>query len=268
MIETIRVDLHCHSSLSDGDHSPAYVAHSIAATGAEGAALTDHNTVSGQHQFRAVLERRGVRSVVGLEMDARSPIGVLHLLGYGFNPEHQPLLDALCTLRQPLRASARYWMERLVALAPKRSGGIDKPSLGPSVPEPPKPPSTAEVIGLLHDAGGLAFLAHPLAGVGNVQNLERVLEWLQPEGLDGMEVFHKPYSSETQQSLLDMALRRHLLCIAGSDFHGIHHSDGSSPGVDMPLVHWKEFLAALDCGVTEGSPSRKVDRLAREKGAR
>ena len=89
VIETIRVDLHCHSSMSDGDHSPAYVAHSVAAVGVVWAALTDHNTLSGQPQFRAVLERRGVSSVVGLEIDARSPAGVLHLLGYGLDQHNE-----------------------------------------------------------------------------------------------------------------------------------------------------------------------------------
>ncbi len=112
MIETIRVDLHCHSSMSDGDHAPAYVAHSIAAIGAVWASLTDHNTLSGQPQFRAVLERRGLNSVVGLEMDARSPAGVLHLLGYGLDQHNEALLDALRTLRQPWRTSARHWFEQ------------------------------------------------------------------------------------------------------------------------------------------------------------
>ena len=118
MIETIRVDLHCHSSLSDGDHSPAYVAHSIAATGAEGAALTDHNSVSGQHQFRAVLEKRGVRSVVGLEMDARTPRTAYSTFwATGSTLTTSPFWTLFCTLRQPLRASARYWMDRLGAYA-------------------------------------------------------------------------------------------------------------------------------------------------------
>ena len=107
------------------------------------------------------------------------------------------------------------------------------------------------------------FLAHPLAGARDCADLEDLLEWLQPEGLDGMEVFHKPYSRETQQALLDVALRRHLLCIAGSDFHGVHHSDGATPGVDMPLVHWKEFLAAMDYGGPRDSLSRQI-RQARD----
>ena len=113
----------------------------------------------------------------------------------------------------------------------------------------------------MHDAGGLVFLAHPLAGIGSLENLHDLLEWLQPQGLDGMEVFHKPYPLQTQDSLLEMALRRRLLCTAGSDFHGINHSDGASPGVDMPLIHWKEILVALARATPRGQPSANVDRI-------
>jgi predicted metal-dependent phosphoesterase TrpH len=261
VIETIRVDLHCHSSLSDGDHSPAYVAHSLAAVGTEWAALTDHNSLSGLRQFGSVLDKRGIHHIVGVEMDARSPMGVLHLLGYGFDPDSQPLLDALHTIRQPWRASARYWKDRFRS---SREGSPESAQSGieprPHCP-PHTPPDTAEVICLLHKAGGLVFLAHPLAGIGTLDKLDAVLEWLQPEGLDGLEAFHKLYSDETQTALLRLAERRGLLTVAGSDFHGLHHSDGASPGVDMPLIHWREFVTALQYG-HQGPPSAPyLDRL-------
>lgn len=262
MIETIRVDLHCHSSLSDGDHSPAYVAHSIAAVGAEWAALTDHNTVSGQHQFRTVLEGRGVHSLVGLEMDARSPVGVLHLLGYGFDPNYQPLLDSLIALRQPWRTSARQWMSRIRSLGGNGADDAETDSQRILNTSPHLPPGTGEVIHLIHEAGGLAFLAHPLAGIGTMEDLETVLSWLQPEGLDGIEAFHKQYSCEVQGALLSIAEHRGLLTVAGSDFHGVHHSDGGSPGVDMPLVNWKEFVAALRYGSPKDPPAPYLDRSA------
>ena len=257
MTDTIRVDLHCHSSLSDGDHSPAYVAHSIAAIGAEWAALTDHNTVSGQHQFRTVLEKRGVHSIVGLEMDARSPVGVLHLLGYGIDPEYQPLLDVLHVVRQPWRTSARYWMERLTSFGSANPHHAGEPASS-RLTAPPKPPTTEEVIRLLHAAGGLVVLAHPLSGIGDIPDLEEVLSWLQPQGLDGLEAFHKPYPAETQRALLEVALRRELLTTGGSDFHGVHHSDGATPGVDMPLIHWEQFTKAL----SYGPPQRLSDKAA------
>jgi predicted metal-dependent phosphoesterase TrpH len=263
VIETIRVDLHCHSSLSDGDHSPAYVAHSLAAIGTEWAALTDHNSLSGLHQFGAVLDRRGVHHIAGVEMDARSPIGVLHLLGYGFDPDSQPLLDALCAIRQPWRASARYWKGRFRSRHVGSPQSINAPAKPRSDTIPPTPPDTAEVICLLHKAGGLVFLAHPLAGIGTIEKLDAVLEWLQPEGLDGLEAFHKLYSDETRTALLRLAERRGLLTVAGSDFHGLHHSDGASPGVDMPLIHWREFVAALQYGHQGPQVSPYLDRLTK-----
>ncbi|MBN1631881.1 MAG: PHP domain-containing protein [Thermoleophilia bacterium] len=245
MTDTIRVDLHCHSSMSDGDHSPAYVAHSIAATGALWGALTDHNTVAGLEQFDAALAKRGLNSIAGVEIDSRSSAGPLHLLGYGFDPQNEPLLQALRTIQQPWRASTRHWVDRLRARR-GRVASSDRtcvPQEGDSSPH--RPPDTAEVICLLHEAGGLVFLAHPLAGLPHIGRLEEILEWLHPQGLDGIEAFHKQYSQEVQARLLQVAESRGLLTIAGSDFHGLHHSDGGSPGVDMPLVHWNRFLDAL-----------------------
>ena len=81
-----------------------------------------------------------------------------------------------------------------------------------------------------------------------IDRLEAVLEWLQPQGLDGLEALHKPYPEETRQSLLDLAERRRLLVVAGSDFHGPHHKDGTDPAVDMPLEHWHRLADALKLG--------------------
>jgi predicted metal-dependent phosphoesterase TrpH len=208
-----------------------------------------------------VLDKRGVQHVAGLEMDARSPIGVLHLLGYGFDTSNQPLLDALRTIRQPWRSSTRYWRDRVRTghdgsrdpLAPPTGTRVDSSRH--------RPPDTAEVIRLLHAAGGLVLLAHPLAGIGTIENLASALDWLQIEGLDGLEAFHKQYSQETQTALLRLAERRGLLTIGGSDFHGLHHSDGGSPGVDMPLIHWRQFMAALQYGHQTPPPAPYVDRL-------
>lgn len=237
--------MHTHSCMSDGDHSPAYVAHSIAATGATWGALTDHNSVAGQRSFQAALSKRGLHSVTGVEIDSRSPAGPLHLLGYGFDPENGPLLDALRTIQQPLRASTRRWIGKLRALTERAPFQARRHTPNTEDSSPRKPPDTAEVIYLIHEAGGLVFLAHPLAGLPGVGRLEEILEWLQPQGLDGLEAFHRPYSPSLQGQLLGVAEKRGLLTVGGSDFHGLHHSDGGSLAVDMPLIHWNHFLEAL-----------------------
>lgn len=245
MAEIIRVDLHCHSSASDGDHSPGYVAHQLATAGVVCAALTDHNSVGGLDRFRAAVERRGMQYVSGVEIHARGPKGPVHLLGYGIDHENRALLNALQVLRQPWRTSARQWIGRLFS-----RGGSDAPDAATGSPgdgDPPsqEPPDTAESIRLIHEAGGRALLAHPLAGLKTIERLEEYLDWLQPQGLDGIEAFYKLYFRSTQQELLELAERRGLLTAGGSDFHGLHNNDGTSPGVEMPLEQWERFAAGV-----------------------
>jgi len=247
--DVIRVELHCQSSASDGDHSPTQVGRILADAGVTWAALTDHNTIAGQEPFREALQKRGVNVVTGLEIDARSPQGPMHLLAYGFDVCNPPLLHALQTVRHPLRSSVRRFVGRARSSNVSSAASTKVSSAPDGGFTPPRPPGTSEAIRLVHQAGGLVFLAHPLAALRTIERLEAVLDWLQPQGLDGLEAFHKPYSEDTQLLLLDLAARRRLLVVAGSDFHGPHHADGTNPGVDMPLEHWECFATALKLGL-------------------
>jgi predicted metal-dependent phosphoesterase TrpH len=245
MAEIIRVDLHCHSSASDGDHSPGYVAHQLAASGCVWAALTDHNSVGGQERFQAAVERRAMQYISGLEVHARSPQGPVHLLAYGYDLNNQALLSALQTLRKPLLTSVRQWVVRLFSPGRRATPAVATISSDDHGQSPQRPADTAEAIRLIHEAGGLALLAHPLAGLKTIERLEEFLDWLQPQGLDGIEAFYKLYFRSTQQQLLELAERRGLLTVGGSDFHGLHNNDGTSPGVEMPLEQLDRFVAAL-----------------------
>jgi hypothetical protein len=250
MPEIIRVDLHCHSSASDGDHAPGYVAHQLAGAGVTWAALTDHNSLGGLADFRSAVERRGMRCVTGVEIHARSPRGPVHLLGYGFDPNNQALESALKTFHRTWGAALRRWTRRLSSSNREVPVGTKcTPLEGDSARR--EQPDTAEAICLIHEAGGRVFLAHPLAGLKTTERLEEFLDWLQPQGLDGIEAYYKLYFRSTQQELSALAERRGLLTAAGSDFHGLHHSDGTDPGVEMPAEEWDRFLQAL--GLTRES---------------
>jgi predicted metal-dependent phosphoesterase TrpH len=250
MPEIIRVDLHCHSSASDGDHAPGYVAHQLAGAGVSWAALTDHNSVRGLEQFQSAVERRGMRYIPGVEIHARSPRGPVHLLGYGFDPGNEALLSALQTFHRPWGASVCRLARRVFSPG-KQEVQVDSTctSVDSDDHSRRQQPDTTEAICLIHEAGGRVLLAHPLAGLKTIERLEEYLDWLQPQGLDGIEAFYKLYFRSTQQDLSDLAERRGLLTAGGSDFHGLHHSDGTSPGVDMPLEQLDRFLAAI--GLTE-----------------
>jgi 3',5'-nucleoside bisphosphate phosphatase len=243
MTDTVRIDLHCHSSASDGDHSPTHVAKRLAATGVAWASLTDHNTVEGQAEFRAAANRYAISHIPGVEIDARSPSGPLHILGYGIDVGNDTLLAALRTVRQPLRTMMRRLAARLGRF------NQEPPAAPPllCLPDgeeaaPRRPLTTAMAICLIHDAGGYAFLAHPLESLRSFKRIEEALDSLQPEGLDGLEVFHKSYPEGVQAGLLALAIRRGLVPTGGSDFHGLEHSDGASLGVDVPVEQWAQIM--------------------------
>jgi 3',5'-nucleoside bisphosphate phosphatase len=242
MAETVRIDLHCHSSASDGDHSPAHVAKRLAADGVTWAALTDHNTVEGLTEFQTALNRYAISCIPGVEIDARLPSGwVLHILGYGIDPQNEALLAVLKTVRHPWQTSMRVFGARLRGISRR---GSDKPfiaALPNGTDAADHPLSTAMAIILIHEAGGHAFLAHPIESLRNFERIEEALDILQAEGLDGMEVFHKSYPEHARDGLLAMAKRRGLTATGGSDFHGLDHSDGASVGVDMPIEQWTEI---------------------------
>ncbi len=242
-METVRIDLHCHSSASDGDHTPAHVARRLAEVGATWASLTDHNTVAGQEEFRRALSRYSIGYIPGVEIDARSPFGPLHILGYRIDLTYPALLETLEAVRRPLRFSLNQWLARLRRTT--KNGGTPAP---PCLPEPrtrKSALSTARAICLIHEAGGLAFLAHPLESLGTFRRIEEALDLLQPQGLDGLEVFHRSYPEGVRFGLLALAVRRGLIPTGGSDFHGLHHSDGATLGVDVPRGEWNKILKHL-----------------------
>ncbi len=99
-------------------------------------------------------------------------------------------------------------------------------------------------IAAIHEAGGIAVLAHPLNGAGG-EAVEAMVERLAASGLDGIEAYYKPYAAEDRERLVALADRYGLLTSAGSDFHGPRHDRAHGPGVDMPVARWKQFREAL-----------------------
>ena len=266
MAPTIRVDLHCHSSYSDGDDTPLEVVRQLSSARVSWASLTDHNTLEGTDEFKQALERADIQYLSGLEIDALSPWGPLHLLAYGFDKDDPTLRDALRAAREPWRASARHLVGQMRGPASGRARQDENHNTSPTRHiTPNRPPDTDTAIRLVHDAGGLVFLAHPISSLGTLERVEEALEWLQPQGLDGIEVYHKPEPAEVQQQLRELAERRGLLMSGGSDYHGLLHDDGASPGVDIPLPEWRAFTSALRLA-REARAARLLMTEATQKG--
>jgi predicted metal-dependent phosphoesterase TrpH/PAS domain-containing protein len=246
----VRVELHCHSNLSDGAVSPEALAAAIAGARVSFASLTDHDTVEGCARFREALAGTGVACIDGVEITTQAGEHEVHLLGYGIDPHHEGLRAALAENRLKVDPGLPGLVDTM-----KRVGSKTRRSAG-------SPMDTAEAIRLVHAAGGKAFVAHPLSGPLGRGKLARLLPVLLAAGLDGIEAIYAPYADEDRRWLTDLAAKNRLVVSAGSDFHGPEVAAGPEPGIDMTAARWKSFRDLLLPGHERMPASRQ--RLPRD----
>jgi len=241
-----RVDLHTHTTCSDGRLTPEELVARAEARGLAALAITDHDTLDALP--RAAAARDTVELVPGLEMSSSLEGLDLHMLGYFVDPDHPELAERLRRFREDRIERARRIIERLEALGVpveeaavrrRAAGGVvGRPHLaaemieaghaddmddafrrflaagGPAyVPRPAFHPH--EAIRLIHAAGGVSVIAHPGSSVP-----DRVLELLVEGGLRGIEIWHPQHGVQAVRRLRAMAHRFDLIETGGSDFHG------------------------------------------------
>jgi PAS domain S-box-containing protein len=238
-----RVDLHCHSTFSDGALPPERLAERLAAAGVAFASLTDHDTIDGLGVFAQHLARRGVGSIAGLEMTVQCCDREAHLLAYGFDSTHAELRATLLSLDR-----ARNPRGDAIAQSIRKMGlGQDDapPDDGPRSAAPGGMIEIAEAIALVHRAGGLAFLAHPLTFESDFGRLRETLKRLKADGLDGIEALTTSCSREDQEHLCALAKDLEVLVSAGTDHHHPGPPGQTGLGVEMPNELWKSFRDAM-----------------------
>jgi len=209
MDTSIRVNLHCHSDLSDGQLSPEVLADRLAQSGVRVASLTDHDTIAGHTRFRDALARHGVGCLAGVELSCRTEGGPVHLLAYGFDSESPHLREAITRVQSP--------------------DGL----------------SPADAIGLAHRAGGKVFLAHPFELEPDLDRLRSRILQLRDMGLDGIEAVYAPYSPDQIHALLRLAQEVGMVVSAGCDFHGPDIAGLSDLGINFPIENWRAFRRLL-----------------------
>jgi signal-transduction protein with cAMP-binding, CBS, and nucleotidyltransferase domain/predicted metal-dependent phosphoesterase TrpH len=242
--ETVRVNLHTHSHLSDGELAPGDLAEHLAQAGVRAAALTDHDTIEGLPAFREALVRKGVGFITGVELTATDPEeGEKHILGYGFDPGNEALRDLLGRSAPNKRPTYRQALSS--AFERSRTVPDDAESGGPRAG--PGTPTAAEAIRVLHEAGGLAVLAHPFVRgrVPDLPALERLIARLKAWGLDGLEAYCPGYPEDLNRALVALAKRHELVVSAGGDYHGPELSGAADLATDMPGALWLGFRNAL-----------------------
>lgn len=244
---TAFVDLHMHSTASDGSRSPADVVRAAKRAALSAIALTDHDTVDGLAEARAAGEQLGVRVVNGIELSAVEGELETHLLGLHLQ-DVAVLERGLGELREMRGRRAAHIVERLNGIGVQITlddvllqaggGAIGRPHVARALVADGwaadvrdafdrylgagKPAYVAkdqlgmpEAIAMVHAAGGLAVLAHP----GSAGTRER-LEGLAALGMDGVEVKHPSHSSQDTTRLRALAEQLGLIPSGGSDWHG------------------------------------------------
>jgi predicted metal-dependent phosphoesterase TrpH len=211
------------------------------AAGVRYAALTDHDTVEGLPRFRSALAERGIGFISGMEWTASHPWGEVHLLAYGLPFGDSPRADsenedAGASDPSPSDDPLPSWPGRLRSgLHTAIRGAVGEPKLD----------SPARVIARIHEAGALAFLAHPLEPCRDLARASRLLAELRRAGLDGVEALYKPYPPDVRSSLVHLASRHGLLIAGGSDFHGNGVHGAGEPGCEISPVDWERLVLAL-----------------------
>ncbi|MFN3198664.1 MAG: PHP domain-containing protein [Bradymonadia bacterium] len=247
------VDLHAHSTCSDGALSPQALVQKAAARGVRIFALTDHDTTVGIPAAMEAAEPLGVTIVPGVEISAHHEREV-HVLGYFIDPEYPELKAIMATRKLDREERVRTICARLKGLGmPLDAEGIIRHA-GGNVGRPHvaramvfagyvktfdeafkrflgsnKPAYVAasylpvsEAIAMIHRAGGLAVVAHPCA-----DNLARAIPTFAEWGLDGVEVYHPAHHPGQRRALLKLCEVHDLVVTGGTDFHG---PDGDPPG--------------------------------------
>ncbi|MYE06998.1 MAG: PHP domain-containing protein [Chloroflexi bacterium] len=260
-----RLDLHLHSTHSDGVRPPEWVVQQAAANGAELLALTDHDTLAGVELARAEGRRQGLDVVAGVEISVHDPeLGELHVLGY-FSTE-APLAEfeaQLTAYRTERESRALRTVERLNQLGRPieyeqvvriaHGASIGRPHIARALVEtgqvesvqeafdrylhnggPAYVPRTllslAESLQMIHDAGGFSSLAHPTR---HPDPLAAVEAFAAADG-QGVEIYYRNDTREEVANGEQLARRLGLIPTVGSDFHGLHPDELRPASVPVP----------------------------------
>jgi predicted metal-dependent phosphoesterase TrpH len=255
------IDLQSHSTVSDGQLPPADVARSAVEAGVTVMALTDHDGIAGVAAATAVASRAGILNVPAVEMSCVHKYSEdLHICGYWVDTER---IRPACERAQAERVERakeiianlnRHGVDVTFEGAVAQAGAADAigrphiaraagagPDLGPFFEEYLVPgakafvsrkwPTADQAVELIHDAGGVAVVAHPYWDVKEPAQVRDLVESLVRDvGLDGIESFYPPHTAAQTRHCLALCEEFGLVATASSDFHGPTHRQFSRWG--------------------------------------
>jgi 3',5'-nucleoside bisphosphate phosphatase len=265
-------DLHLHTQFSDGTFTPEELVERASNLGFSAIALTDHDTVEGCTRAAAACAAANIEFISGTELTAEHADTEVHILAYFVDTQNQVLLTrigefqavrqnriremvaALNKLGIPLQAESVFALANCkspgrphVARAlvkEKLIGNLDEAferylKKGRPAWVPKTKMSALEAVELIHQAGGLAVMAHP-----GLNRSDDIIPALVAAGLDGIECFHTKHSTAMAERYLGIADKYHLLVTGGSDCHGFSKVKPLIGTVKLPYDHVEKMKAA------------------------
>lgn len=270
-----RVDLHLHTTASDGKYRPAEVVCRAAGLGLSVIAIADHDSVDGIAPALAAAKNfPGLTVIPCLEVSTDVPRGEVHVLGYFIDYTSAELNAALAHFRDSREGRAKGMIDKLSGMGINiewrrvkeiaGEGSVGRPHIaqamlekgyitsfkeafdkyiareGPAYVEREKM-MPAEAVKLIVGNNGLAVMAHPFT----VADVEAMIVELKPAGLAGIEAYYKSYSEEGKNYLLGLAGKYDLIITGGTDYHGLDDSDEvMMGGADVPFEVVENLLDA------------------------
>ena len=253
------VDLHIHTTASDGSDSPALLLRNLKEAGITTFSITDHDTITGALEMESLVTQE-FWFIRGIEFSCETHAGKCHILGYGFDPNDSLFLAALeegaALRRKKLLSRLRYLEETLSITFTEAElawlNGLKSPGkphfgqllvdrgiaatiteaiqkyINPHKPRRDRIDSRTAIRAILH-AGGIPVWAHPLGGEGekrlSVGKFHAQLAILKDQGIRGLECGYSRYSRSDVEFLTAQAASHSLLISGGSDYHGTNKQD-------------------------------------------
>ena len=247
------IDLHTHSSVSDGTETPSQLIRAAAAAGLGTVAITDHDSTAGWSEAVAMAGEVGITLIRGMELSTRVRFASVHLLAYLFDPSDAGIVSETARIRQARLTRAEQMVERIGedyeltwddVLAQTTDGAtIGRPHIADALVarglvltrseafagilhweagyyQPHYAPDPLHAIRLVRAAGGVPVLAHPATrGVAHIVPEERLADMVDA-GLFGLELEHRENEPEAKARLYELAAKFGLEVTGSSDYHG------------------------------------------------
>lgn len=248
----MRLDLHCHSSASDGLLTPTALVEHAHALGLDALALTDHDTLAGIGEAAAAADRLGLRFVAGTEISVRPPSGSMHLLAYLPAADAEPLATRIQAIADFRGSRNQRIVQKLNELgypiewddvARRAQGRVGRPHIAAALVDAGHVASSQdafdrlladgqsayvdagslgpqEAVEVVAASGGAPVLAHPYSLRMGDAELERFVRGLARHGLRGVESFRPDHDDEQRAFTLRLCAQADLVPTGGSDWHG------------------------------------------------